>query len=77
MWRIQSRFQQSCILLIDQRLNANGILPTISLKCVWEKEKRMNELGITLMRFEDAEVWGDLDDVVNRIKKFIAEIKSR
>lgn len=36
-----------------------------------KKEKRMNELGIEILRFEDKEVWSELDKVVDTIKKYI------
>lgn len=39
------------------------------------KEARMNELGITILRFEDVEVWGELDRVVEEIKKWVEESK--
>lgn len=37
------------------------------------KTKKMNELGITLLRFHDDEVWMDLDTVVRRIDGWIEE----
>lgn len=37
------------------------------------KAKKMNELGITLLRFHDDEVWMDLDAVVRRIDGWIEE----
>lgn len=39
------------------------------------KEKRMNELGITLLRFTDEEVFEELDRVVEIIKDFIEKNK--
>lgn len=43
MWWIQSRFQQSCISIIDQRLNANGILTTLPLTVLGGEEKRLDD----------------------------------
>ncbi len=40
------------------------------------KEKRMNELGISVLRFFDEEVMNDIDNVLRVIEQKIAEIKT-
>ena len=36
-----------------------------------EKEGRMNEFGISLLRFDDEEVLGNIDNVLNEIETYI------
>ena len=38
-----------------------------------EKERRMNELGITILRFNDYEVYNDIANVVRGIEGFILD----
>lgn len=40
-----------------------------------EKEKRMNELGISILRFKDEEVLKGIENVIASIEKFIMEFK--
>ena len=40
------------------------------------KEKRLNELGISVLRFFDEEVMNDIDNVLRVIEQKIAEIKT-
>lgn len=40
-----------------------------------EKERRMNELGITLLRFQDEEVMGDIVNVLNEIENYIEKFE--
>ena len=37
------------------------------------KDKRLNELGITVLRFDDMEIVYELDEVLKRIEKWIDE----
>ena len=39
------------------------------------KEKRMNELGITILRFSDFEVLKDMENVIRAIEFFILEFE--
>jgi len=39
------------------------------------KEKRMNELGIKVIRFEDEEVMRDIDNVIRSIEGYIEEFE--
>ena len=39
------------------------------------KEKRMNELGITILRFSDFEVLKDIENVIRAIEFFILEFE--
>jgi very-short-patch-repair endonuclease len=39
------------------------------------KEKRMNELGITILRFSDLEVLKDMENVIRAIEFFILEFE--
>lgn len=39
------------------------------------KEKRMNELGITILRFSDFEVLKDMENVIRVIEFFILEFE--
>ena len=39
------------------------------------KEKRMNELGITILRFSDFEVLRDMENVIRAIEFFILEFE--
>jgi very-short-patch-repair endonuclease len=39
------------------------------------KEKRMNELGITILRFSDFEVLRDMENVIRAIEFYILEFK--
>ena len=39
------------------------------------KEKRMNELGITILRFSDFEVLKDMENVIRTIEFFILEFE--
>ena len=39
------------------------------------KEKRMNELGITILRFSDFEVMNDMENVIRAIEFFILEFE--
>jgi very-short-patch-repair endonuclease len=39
------------------------------------KEKRMNELGITILRFSDFEVLNDMENVIRAIEFFILEFE--
>ena len=39
------------------------------------KEKRLNELGITVLRFEDSEVIHRIDSVIGVIQMFIEEFE--
>jgi very-short-patch-repair endonuclease len=39
------------------------------------KEKRMNELGITILRFSDFEVLKDMENVIRAIEFFIIEFE--
>jgi len=38
-----------------------------------KKDKRLKELGVTVLRFDDMEVKYRLDNVINRIEKWIDE----
>lgn len=38
-----------------------------------KKEQRLNELGITVLRFPDSEVFNDLDNVLRTIEHYIAD----
>jgi len=40
------------------------------------KEKRMNELGISILRFFDDEVYSDIENVLRSIENFIDEFES-
>ena len=37
------------------------------------KDKRLNELGVTVLRFDDMEIVYELDKVIERIEKWIDE----
>ena len=37
------------------------------------KDKRLNELGVTVLRFDDMEIVYQLDEVIKRIEKWIDE----
>ncbi len=39
------------------------------------KEKRMNELGITVLRFSDEEVLKDMENVIRAIEEYIFEFE--
>ncbi len=41
------------------------------------KEKRMNELGITILRFSDFEVLRDMENVIRAIEFYILEFEKR
>jgi len=41
-----------------------------------EKEKRMNELGILILRFKDEEVFKEIENVILLIEKIIEQIKT-
>lgn len=40
------------------------------------KEKRMNDLGIMILRFDDEEVMNDVDNVIRSIENVIIEVKN-
>jgi very-short-patch-repair endonuclease len=41
------------------------------------KEKRMNELGITILRFSDFEVLRDMENVIRAIEFYILELEKK
>ncbi len=41
------------------------------------KEKRMNELGITILRFSDFEVLSDMENVIRAIEFYILEFEKK
>ena len=41
------------------------------------KEKRMNELGITILRFSDFEVLRDMENVIRAIEFYILEFEKK
>lgn len=41
------------------------------------KEKRLNELGITVLRFEDDEVMKGIENVLQTIEHYIIEFEER
>ena len=41
------------------------------------KEKRMNELGIQVLRFDDDEVMTDIDNVIRSIEGYVEEFEER
>ena len=43
----------------------------------FKKEQRMKELGITILRFRDEEIYYHLPSVLNDIEKFIEEFERR
>jgi len=38
-----------------------------------KKEKRLNELGVNVLRFQDEEVYNDVENVVREIEAYIVE----
>lgn len=41
------------------------------------KEKRLNELGVTVLRFEDKQVFNDIDNVIRAIEIYIENYEKR
>ena len=74
--KIRENKENYITLLKVKNMDATDLFDAVIAKD-FKKEQRMKELGITVLRFRDEEIYYHLPSVLNDIEKFIDDFQRR